>query len=180
MEEPITNPENQAIICPVCNADATANDAFCPGCRYPFKGTEHEQRVFGSNRNVKEIDLDETNKKIRQASITLFFVAGTTIVLGLALYAVDKDPSTQNSLLISNGILAVIYAGLGFGCKKRPLASIISGLSLYILVIIFNVIVSPLSIFSGIIFKIIFIGLFVKGIKSALEAEKIKKELNIS
>jgi len=178
MEEPVTNPENQAIVCPACNVDASTDDAFCPGCGYPFKGTEYEQRMFSANRNAKEIDLDEADKKIRRASNTLFFIGGTTMVVGLALYAIDKDPSTKNNLLITNCILAVIYAGLGFWCKKKPLAAIISGLSLYVLLIIFNAIINPLSIVSGIIFKIIFIGLFINGIKSTLEAEKLKKELN--
>jgi len=163
--------------CAACNVQVLNDDAFCTNCGYPLHGTNQEQRNFISIREAKEIDLSEANKKIKRASIALYVVAGTTALLGLAMVGLSKDPAAKNSLLITNLILAAIYGGLGFWCNQKPLAAIISGSALYALVLILNAIVNPLTIISGIIFKIIIIGFFVRGIKSAIEAEKLKKEL---
>ena len=90
----------------------------------------------------------------------------------------STDPAIKSSLLITNLILGAIYAALGFWCTKKPLAAIISGFSLYVLIFILNAIASPLTIVSGIYFKVVIVLLFIRGIKSAIEAEKLKKELN--
>ena len=180
MEESITDPiAQEGVECPACAARATTGDAFCNGCGYPLNGTEKDQRMFLSVRDAKAIDLDAAHKKIRRASTALFVIGALTAVSGFALYAVSKNPETKNSILITNLILGAIYTGLGFWCKIKPLAAIISGLSLYALVFILNAVVNPLTIVGGIIFKIIIIGMFINGIKSAIEAEKIKNELNV-
>jgi membrane-associated HD superfamily phosphohydrolase len=179
MEDAVTTPPKQAENCPSCLTPANTEDAFCAKCGYPFQATEQEQNNFMSGRNMKEIDLDEAQKKIRRASNTLFFIGGATFLIGLIFYSINTEPAMKTSLLLTNAILGVIYTGLGFWCKKKPLAAIISGLSLYVLVMILNAVISPLTIVSGIIFKIIIIGLFINGIKSAIEAEKITKELNV-
>ncbi len=95
------------------------------------------------------------------------------------MYAADKDPQDKNAALLVNVVLAVIFAGLGFWCRTKPLAAIISGSALYALIVILNAIVNPLTILGGIIFKIFIIIYFIRGIKSAIEAEKLKKDLNI-
>jgi len=178
MEDVTPIPAQQTLFCDACSANTTTDDAFCTTCGYPLQGTEQEQRHFLSVREAKVIDLDDANKKIRRASVALYIIAGTTVVFGFATYAISKDPDTKNSVLITNLILGAIYAGLGFWCNKKPLAAIISGSALYGLILILNAIVNPLTIVSGLIFKIVIIGFFVRGIKSAIEAEKLKKELN--
>jgi hypothetical protein len=178
--ESISNPIEQAnLACPACAAQATTDDAFCNGCGYPLQGTEKEQQMFLSVRDAKSFDLDEAHKKIKRSSNALFFIGGLTVIAGLAAYAVSKDHSTKINVLLTNVILGAIYVVLGFWCKKKPLAAIISGLSLYVLIFVLNAVVNPLTIVSGIIFKIVIVGMFINGIKSAIEAEKIKKELNI-
>jgi len=73
----------------------------------------------------------------------------------------------------------VIFLGLGFWCKKQPLGAIISALILYIMVQLIAIIQNPLNIISGIIVKVIIIIYLIKGMNSALQAQKIKKELNL-
>jgi hypothetical protein len=164
--------------CYACSAEVVNDDVFCVKCGYPLQGTEQEQRYFLAGREAKEIDLSAANKKIRRASIALYVVAGLTAVFGVALAAMNKNPDARNSLIITNLILAAIYGGLGFWCNRKPLAAIIAGSALYALILILNAIINPLTIVSGIIFKIVIIGFFVRGIKAAIEAEKLKKELN--
>ena len=130
-------------------------------------------------KNTKEILLHDENIKIKRASYALYYIAGATFVGGLIAYGTAKDIQVKNDVLIVNTILALIFACLGFWCKKKPLAAIIAGSSLYALVFILNAVTNPLSILGGIIFKIFIVLYFIRGIKSAIEAEKLKKELNI-
>jgi len=78
-------------------------------------------------------------------------------------------------MVIPNLVLAVVFLALGGYTHKKPLACIISGLSLYIIVLILFFIDNPASLAYGVIVKIVIIG-----IKSAIEIEKIKKEHNIA
>jgi len=174
-----TNIPAAALLCGACYKHVNTDDAFCDNCGYPLKGTEQEQTNFIYNRSSKEIDLDEANKKINKAKHTLYWVAGATVISGFILYAVSQDAESKTDLLITNLILAFIYLALGAWSQKKPLTAIISGFALYVIVILLNAFVSPATIFSGLIIKILFIGYFINGIKSAIEAEKIKKELNI-
>src|ERR1700749_638458 len=101
MDESVT-PQTQVISCPTCHASATTDDAFCNNCGYPFHGTEQEQRIFNSKRDLKGMDLDEAYRKIKRCANTLFFIGGATLLFGFVLYATDKDPETKNALLITN------------------------------------------------------------------------------
>lgn len=161
--------------CSACYNQINEDDSFCGGCGYPLKGTVEEKNNFISVRNSKEIDLADANNKIKTAGRSLYWIAGATVLSGFIFYFVNKDIN----LIIVNLILGAIYAGLGAWSQKKPLAAIISGFALYVLIFILNVITNPSSIANGIILKILFVGYFIKGIKSAIEAEKIKKELNI-
>ncbi|MCO4293783.1 hypothetical protein NF867_13000 [Solitalea sp. MAHUQ-68] len=83
------------------------------------------------------------------------------------------------ALLIVNGVMAVLFVGLGFWCNKRPASAIIAGMALYGFVQLINAIDNPLTIVQGVIWKIVIIGAMVRGLKAAFRAEKIKKELSI-
>ena len=98
-------------------------------------------------------------------SIYLFFFQGSN--------------DNASALLITNAVVAIIFLLLGYWSEKKPLAAIISGMTLYILVQILAAIDDPLSILKGIIFKVIVISYLIKGLLSALEAEKIKKQYNL-
>jgi hypothetical protein len=175
MEDISTSNGALTINCGACFKQVNHDDAFCDSCGYPLKGSESEQKQFIAVRNTKEIDLEAANKKIRDAGKALYWVAGITAAFGLIYFFTSKSIP----VLLVNLILAAIFFGLGLWSKTKPLTAIISGLSLYAITIILNAIADPLSIAKGIIFKIAIIGLFIKAIKSAIEAEKLKKELNV-
>jgi hypothetical protein len=179
MEETKVPAAPASVLCNCCFKHINESDSFCDSCGYPLMGTDQEQRYFISVRNSREIDLDDANNKIKKAGYVLYYIAGATVIMGLIAYTTTKDKETAQFTLITNVILAVIYAGLGLWSNRKPLAVIISGFSLYVLILVLNAVVSPLTIVSGIFFKIIVIGFFIRGVKSAIDAEKIKKELNI-
>lgn len=166
--------------CAYCNTQAKPEDTFCTQCGYPLKGTEAEQNIFISARQVEEIDLFTYNKTLRQASNTLYYLAGIFILSGLAYFFIHKDEEDVVTVVITDLIMAAIFLVLGAYSKKKPLACIISGLSLYVIVQVLNAIIEPISIAKGIIIKIVIIGYMIKGIKSAMEIEKIRKEKHIA
>ncbi|HZY37963.1 MAG TPA: zinc ribbon domain-containing protein [Mucilaginibacter sp.] len=179
MEETATGPQSGAHFCPSCWTPIDADDDFCNKCGCPLKGTEQEQRNFISNRAAKEIDLDEAHGKVHRAGNALFWIGGATFVFSLIGYVASADEDTKNTLLIINTILSAINVGLGFWARKKPLPAIIAGLSLFVLVFIVNAFADPAYIVKGMLFKIIILVFFITGIRSAIEAEKIKKELHM-
>jgi hypothetical protein len=120
------------------------------------------------------------NKTLKQAGTTLYFLAGVFILSGLVYFFMHKDEEDVVAVVITDLIMAAMFLVLGAYSKKKPLACLISGLSLYVIVQLLNAIVDPISIARGIIIKIVIIGYMIKGIKSAMEIEKIRKEKHIA
>src|SRR6202023_3998388 len=100
-------------------------------------------------------------------------------VSGIIIYIINKDQIKADFNLILFMVMAVIYVGLAIWCKKKPVAAIISGLVLFIGFQIILAFDDPMNLVRGIIWKILIIGYLLKGMKSAFDAQKIKKELNL-
>lgn len=166
-------------LCAACAKEYQANDAFCNGCGFPIQGSEREQELHLSNRDVRLMDLEEMGTQVESARKSMFYIAGAIGIFTLIQYFTATAPEDMPGVLITNGILIISYIALGLWAKNKPLTALISGLSLYVIIILLNAIFEPMSLLSGIIVKLIIIGYLIKGIKSTLEAERIKKELNI-
>jgi len=179
MEDSLSIPANESVFCKSCYEKVNEADAFCDSCGYPLKGTETEQQNFITHRSVKELDLADYNNQIKKAGTALYWIAGILVFGGVLFYFTNSEDEDKLTLLIVNLVIAMIFVALGGWSQKKPLAAIISGASLYGIMVILNAIDNPLTIVRGIIFKIAVIAALIKGIKSALEAEKVKKELNI-
>ncbi len=180
MEETLAITPSEPALCASCYANVAEADAFCDNCGYPIKGTEEEQQFFKNNRIVKEIDLADYQTKIIKAGNKLFWIAGFFAFGGFIMFLTSKDDQETNvNGLIVCLVISFIFVALGAWSRKKPLAALVSGAALYGIVVILAAISNPLTIISGIIWKIIIIGAFVQGIKAAIEADKIKKEFNI-
>ncbi len=165
--------------CRCCNANVTQADQFCQQCGYPLHGSVEQQDQYIYNRNFKHLELNQHHRKIDNAGITLYVLAGIFFVWGLVYFFMNSDNDAGTQLLITNAVLAVLFLLLGFWSKQKPVAVLISGIVLYGLVIIINVIEDPVSLVKGVIMKIIIIGYLIKGLTAAFEAEKIKRQHNI-
>jgi len=177
MEDTITN-LGQSINCQHCSAANNEDSKFCVSCGFPVKGDEADQKRFLSAKKVKEINLEEYDGKIKSAKTTLFVISGFTAVFGTVIACLGPDEN-KILLIVINLIIAGIYLALGFWCKKKPFAAILSGLIIYISLILVNAVDDPKTIYQGIIMKGVIVAYLVKGLKSAKEAETLKKELNI-
>lgn len=165
-------------LCPSCYVAYSTTDSFCNGCGFPLQAEKKEQERYLSERIVKEIDLSELNKKVEKACNSLYWIAGLTAVTALILVFV-ADEESRPALLVTNIVLVGAFLAFAVWSKTKPATALISGLSLYVIVQLLNAIVNPINILSGIVIKIIIIAYLINGIKSVLEVEKIKKELNI-
>jgi hypothetical protein len=179
--DPITNVSTEVppLTCTCCSASVLETDQFCPNCGYPLHGTETEQYNFIYNRNYKQTELEDLNKKIRSATTTLYVLAGLSFVSGIVIYSINKEEIRANFNLIIFMVMAVLYVGLAIWCKNKPVAAIISGLVLYIGFQIILAFDDPMNLVRGIIWKILIIVYLLKGMKSAFDAQKIRKELNL-
>jgi hypothetical protein len=165
-------------LCNSCYRPFVTTDTYCNNCGFPFHGTKEEKDHHIANRTIKEIDLTDLKRSVESACNSLFWIAG---VIGLSTIFIFFTASEDDrfALLIMNVILIGAFLSFGVLGKTKPTTAMISGLSLYIIIQILNLIADPATIFSGIIFKIGIIFYLIKGIRAVLEADKIKKELNI-
>ncbi len=165
--------------CAYCAHQYQPTDAFCNTCGYPLQGKPQEQKHFIANRATKEIDLIALNKKIERACESLYWVAGILTVSFTFLYFVGPTQEDPTVFFLTAVIIIGAFLALGAWSKQKPAAAIISGLSLFVVLLLVDAIVQPSSIFSAFVFKILVIIFLVKGIMAIFEVEKIKKELNI-
>lgn len=166
-------------LCNCCSVKYEALDAFCNSCGFPLQGTKQEQDFYISERNVKEIELIDLDEKVETARKSLYWISGLTL-FSLVFVAFKPAPDEDISFtVVTTIVLAAAFLGLAVWGKTRTSTALISGLSLYLIIHILNALVDPRTIISGIIVKVIIIGYLIKGIKSVIEREKIKKELNL-
>lgn len=170
----------EPVKCRCCLKIVNEQDQFCTNCGFPLRGTEEEQKHFISSYDFKLHEVKELGRKTKNAQTTLFVVAGLFFAFGIIFYLINSEDELAFATLITNVILAAIFLALGFWSKTKPVASIISGLVLYILVQLISIVDNPENIIKGIIVKVIIIVYLAKGLHSALEVEKIKKQHNIS
>jgi hypothetical protein len=179
MENQISGNGGHQLHCAACSSSIREEDFFCEHCGFPIKAAAEEREAFINNRNVKAFELSEMQRKIKNASTSIFVIGGFTALLAIVLYFTTHDDQTGLVLSLVNLIVAGIYLSLGFWCRSEPVAAIISALSLYVLLWVIAIIENPLSIASGIIIRIAIIIYLVKGLTSAFEAQKIKKAHNL-
>ena len=177
-EETLTIPELQPVHCKCCFKKTDANDQFCQRCGFPLKGSEEEQKIFIYRRGFKEIELKNLQKKIKSAGTTLYVLAAYFFLFGLGFFFINHD-NTSSAVLIANGVAAIIFLLLGYWSMTKPVAAIVSGMLLFIIDQLIPVFDDPSRIFQGLLIKIIIIGYLIKGLQSAFEAEKIRKQHNI-
>jgi len=165
--------------CKACSTPSTSLDSFCQNCGFPLKETEEEQNTFIYARDYRSYELDQMNRKIRSAGNTIFILAGVFALMGIIYFLMLGEAQGGNAILVVNLILAGIYVGLGFWSKQNAIAAIVSALVLFGVVQILNIIEDPTSIFKGIIMKVVVIVYLIKGLNSALDAQKIRKQYNL-
>src|SRR4051812_12961748 len=90
--------------------------------------TEQQKSIFDEDI----IDTSEYDKKIKSAQTSIFVVGGVQLVFGLIQYFNNANEDLERN--ISLGIMvfiSLLFLGLGFWCKKKPFAAIVTALIVY-------------------------------------------------
>ncbi len=154
--------------CSKCDTILLENNKFCSNCGFPERGTEKEKAIFIANAVMKKNGHLDVDEKINSGKKTLLILAALCVVFGFISYGVNNDIS----VLVSNLILAVIYAGLAWLATTKPFAALLSALLLYIMIHILNAIVDVTTIYQGLLVKVLVITYLSKGVYSAMNQEK--------
>lgn len=125
--------------------------------------------------SAEDFSLQGYDKTIRQARNAIFIAAGV-LALNLIVLAATVPDSYEYLWLdfVIWGAFIAVFIVLGIWTKKKPLSAILGALILYAVFIIINAAIDISTIYKGIILKIVIIGLLVKGIKDAREAQRMK------
>lgn len=183
--EDLQAPES-TIACPVCYTNAQQTDAFCGKCGYPLKGSKQEQEDFKQTQYQLEANLSLAEHQIRRGGMTLYILSGITFVAGILLgFVASPDfvekmfgtPQLPFGIVLL--VLSVAYLGLGLWSRQRPFAALLIALILYCTLLLMDMVADPVSLFKGIIWKVLIIVALVRGTSGGYRAEKIKKELHI-
>ena len=170
---------NDPSICLICKKiDLSSENKYCYACGFPQMGEQDEQKAFYRAHISKQVEFNEAVKNAQGVQNILFIASGLTVFSSIILGALAE---TDQGFTFFGGIaMAGIFCGLGFWAKQKPLAASITGVTIYLTLILISVIVTiseggSNGIGVGIMDVIIVVALF-KGIFGALKAERFKKE----
>jgi hypothetical protein len=180
METVIPTPARPEDYCKSCAAKIVNDDAFCTTCGYPLKGTEKEQTRFIRQHANAMTNMVDFKKKVDRASNLLYYLSAAFLLIAVITYAGHQDDPDILTVVLQLVILTGIFLALGSYSHKKPLACFVSGLCLYVIVQVIDVVNNPSHIAHGILWKIAVIVYLVIGIRSAVDVERLKKEHNIT
>ncbi len=163
----------ESTICSKCKATLGGNDKFCNDCGFPERGTTQEKGIYDHRIKLKKNIITGANKKLKSVKILIYVIAGLNFLMGL--YYLTDD------LTFADGIAGLIASILFLGCavwvNKQPLTGILAAFVLWILLQLSVVLVDPALLFKGILLKIVFIAIFIKGISAAKDAKEYTSQL---
>lgn len=176
------------MLCEGCGVIVKPNDRFCIACGRALPTAEtmvHRNNLRKATRAIAWLAL-----LFVVSGVLMFFMANQQADKALAnLASLDANaiyPKQINghtytvaelrkqivwdahSILIVNGILAAVMAGLAVWGRRAPLPAILIATATYAVITVTNAIIDPTTIGQGVIVKFIVIGLLVRGIKAAL------------
>lgn len=159
--------------CSKCNSSLGEIDTFCSNCGYPEKGTPIEKAKFNHSLELKRNVVQDAEKKLKSVKMLLYALSGLNFLIGI-YYFPNEATFGQG---ISSLIASIIFLGCVVWVNNQPLTGILAAFIFWILLQLSVILVDPLLLFSGIILKIVFIGIFVKGISSAIDVRNYAKQM---
>ncbi len=121
-----------------------------------------------------EMEAADKKKSLNKGRNSLFFIGGLYVLVGV--YEAFFMSGYQLIFGVVDWVIALIFIGLGVWSFYKSFVALVTGLALYILLIILFAIFDPTTIFKGIIFKGIIISFLFYAIKTAREEQALNKE----
>ena len=167
-------PADEINICKSCKYTVQTEDIYCSDCGYPLQGTEEEKKQFVIKKIRKKTQLDDEVTRVRHARNALFITSALFMVSALILSLAGE---LHTAVLVESVIAGIIYLALGFWCKRKPFAAILTGLIIFLTIITMNIIYEPEGFYKGLIIRIIIVFFLINGLISARKVRLIRKEL---
>jgi len=127
--------------------------------------------IFGF---VNKSEIDKAKKQMLHLESSYKIpeaINGKHYTVGELRSAMDKEVLI---FFLTNYFLGGIMLGLYFWAKKNPFAAIVTALCIYLSVIVLNAIIDPLTIFDGIIVKLIAIPALINGVRVSINTRSRK------
>ena len=161
--------------CFYCNSSPlNSSVSYCPACGFPQFGDEKEQKRFIMDKRMLRMEFEEAEEKVGKARIAIFGVAALLLINYVMLYYQIKD----NYAFIEGGIVVSFFIGLGIVAGKHGYVCALIAIIVYSLLIIAYAISEPMTIISGLIWKIAIYSALIYGLKAANDAKKLKQKLS--
>lgn len=173
--------------CPHCGAAIRGHDKFCDACGKPLPSSEQlqlEAQVQSGNSAVGALSI-----LFVLSGVVMYFIqraqadkaladiaslsASQPLAEPLAGAATIGELRTQieweaTSVLLVNGVLAAIMAGLWLWGKRKPSAAIVVAFCTYLVVLVVNAAIDPRTLAQGWIVKLLVISYLVRALKAAM------------
>jgi hypothetical protein len=142
------------------------NELLDEGLRSPFSKAE-ESELY-----LLKLDLENADIRVRYGSIALYILGAFNGLAGLFMSFLDTDFAGLSSIVIGTAFIIIAWQGRKHGFKAFTLA-----FTVYMLLMILNVIASPLTLFKGLIWKIIIISVLIGAMKAGLVQQRLREAL---
>ncbi len=160
------NPK-MGIICSITNEKATF-DGICTDYNEDEKEKSLEQMQIQSKS-------DYSNKSINKGRITLFIIGGLYLLVGIYEGFLMAFHTIEFGLI--DWAIGLLFLGLGVWSYRDAFVALITGLSIYILLIALLAFADPATIIKGILWKILIIYFLINSIRTARnDGAKIKNQ----
>jgi len=173
MQEPLDPLKPATVTCENCGNVNPDNQKFCSMCSFPVGGTEQDKTQFRVVVSSRKGLLKKAQEKMKTAKIIIYVLAGIVFLQGLYLGLANDD----FVLMIVNLCICLLYLILAAWADKNPFGAILTAFIIYVTLIIVNAFLDPPKLFQGLLMKLFFVAAFVKGIRSAKDAQDHLEEL---
>jgi|SRR5688572_16838244 len=175
MDSPLELPAPlaSALVCENCKAENPVEKKFCSKCSYPIGGTAEEQQSFRLLVSSRKRLLSDAQDKMKSAKTTIYILAAVFFGVGLFVGLYNEDVPTAVAYLV----MSVLYLIFAAWATNNPFGAILTAFLVYVTMHVANAFVDPATLFHGLIIKIVIIIAFVKGIRSARDAQEYLAEL---
>ncbi|MBL6666800.1 MAG: hypothetical protein ISP66_07360 [Flavobacteriaceae bacterium] len=158
--------------CTICNTTYDVEPIVCSKCDYPFSASEEEKSTFVGQLFSKKLIIQEARVKVKNTQKILWAIGGVNVFYFIILFSFHP---TLN-IYILDLLLGFVFIGFGFYAAKKPFRSILISLILLLGIYVSNALVDPISLFRGIIFKVIFVVGLIYGLLAIYQVHKIKNK----
>jgi hypothetical protein len=163
----------ELIKCPTCAVQYEHQPEKCDSCGFPFAGTDTDRSRFIAQQILKRGKISDTKDSIKKARTILFVIAGFNIIVPFFRYTNVQFGGIMIAITVFIGLIFLLF---GLLAKKHPMVSVLVPLVMLVFFYAVEGIVSPGTIFRGLLWKAIFIGGLGYALYNIIEAEKIKRE----